>query len=150
LQDHYPQLARLPQIEAVSAGKKPAQCVFDPFAIGSAMLTNHPVRKLGRQPFRRIPLAHLCDVEADAKLSLERDLRFAPTPISGGMRKALVKELGHQNALRFKARRRYREPDLRRSWGLLISACPRCHHVMYFDDATDDLITCDRCKKTYG
>lgn len=114
------------------------------------MLTNHPVRKLGRQPFRKIPFAHLRDIEADAVLSLERDLRFAPTPISGGMRKALAKELGRQNALRFKMRRRYREPDLRRTYGLLISACPRCRHVMYFDEYSDDPITCDRCKKTYG
>jgi hypothetical protein len=83
-------------------------------------------------------------------LSLERDLRFAPTSISGGMRKALAKELRHQNALRFKVHRRYREPDLRRSWGLLISACPRCHHVMYFDADTGDPITYDRCKKVYG
>jgi hypothetical protein len=51
------------------------------------MLTNHPVRKLGRQLFRRIPFAHFRDVEADALLSLERDLRFVPTPVSGGMRK---------------------------------------------------------------
>jgi hypothetical protein len=114
------------------------------------MLTNYPVRKLGRQPFRKIPFAHLCDVEADAMLSLERDLRFAPTPISGGMRKALAKELGRQNGLRFKLSRRYRKPDLRRTYGLLISACPRCHQVMYFDEDTGDPITCDRCKKTYG
>jgi hypothetical protein len=62
------------------------------------MLTSHSFRKLGRQPFRKIPFAHLSDVEADAVLSLERDLRFALTPISGGMRKALAKELGRQNS----------------------------------------------------
>ncbi|MCE3258157.1 MAG: hypothetical protein K0Q64_2240, partial [Nitrobacter vulgaris] len=52
--------------------------------------------------------------------------------------------------LRFKVRRRYRDPDLRRTYGLLISACPRCRHVMYFDEDTGDPITCDRCKKIYG
>lgn len=84
-------------------------------------------------------------------LSLERDLRHVPTPISGGMRKTLEKELRRQNSLRFKVRRRYREPDLRRSFDLLISVCPRCRHVMHFDEMGDgDTITCDRCKKSYG
>jgi hypothetical protein len=115
------------------------------------MRTNHPVRKIGPQPFRKIPFAHLRDVQAAELLALERDLRDAPTPISGGMRKALAKETAHQNALRFKVRRGYREPDRRRSYGLLISSCPRCHHVMYFDEVGDDeRLTCDRCKKVYG
>ncbi|WP_439925667.1 hypothetical protein [Nitrobacter sp. JJSN] len=115
------------------------------------MINSHPVRKLGYQPFRRIPFAHLRDVEADALLSVERDLRDAPTPISGGMRKALAKELGHQNALRSTYRRRYREPDLWRAYGLLLCTCPRCRHVIYLDEAGDeDAVTCDRCKRPYG
>lgn len=115
------------------------------------MQTNHPVRKLGRQQFRKIPFAHLNDVRSGELLALERDLRDAPVPISGGMRKALAKELGRQNALRFKPRRLYREPDGRRAYGLLISSCPRCRHVMFFDEVGDDeRLTCDRCKKVYG
>lgn len=115
------------------------------------MLTNHPVRKLGRQPFRKFPFAYLRDVQTDALLSVERDLRDAPTPISGGMRKALAKEMGHQNALRFKVQRRYREPDLRRAYGLLLCCCPHCRHVMYLDEAgAEGTMTCDRCKRLYG
>lgn len=80
------------------------------------LITNHPVRKLGRRPFRRIPFAHFRDVESDALLSLERDLRFVPTPLSqAGCARALAKELGRQNALRFEARRLYRGPDLRQA-----------------------------------
>ena len=72
-------------------------------------------------------------------------------PISGGMRKALAKEAAQQNALRFKVRRRYREPDLRRAYGLLQASCPRCHHVMYLDEADiGDKVICDRCKRSYG
>lgn len=115
------------------------------------MNTNHPVRKLGRQPFRRIPFAHLADVESAELLAMERDLRDAPTPISGGMRKALAKETARQNALRFKVHRGYRQPDQRRAYGLLISSCPRCHHVMYFDEMGDgEQLTCDRCRNVYG
>lgn len=115
-------------------------------------MTNHPVVKLGRIAFRKIPFAHLDDVRADAKLSLERDLRYAPTPISGGMRKALHKEAVMQNALRFRPPRRYREPDLRKAYGLMAFNC-RCGHIMFFDPDGDDWtavgIHCDRCKRSY-
>lgn len=78
-------------------------------------------------------------------------MRDAPTPISGGMRKALAKEMGHQNALRRTHRRRYREPDLQRAYGLLLCTCPRCRHVMYLDEVDDErAIVCDRCKRPYG
>lgn len=112
--------------------------------------TNHSVRFLGRQPFRRIPFAHLVDVEAGEQLAIERDLRDAPTPISGGMRKALNKERGFQDALRWRPRRRYRVSDLERAHGLLEAVCGRCQHVMYFDevDGVDPhAIPCDRCKR---
>jgi hypothetical protein len=97
-----------------------------------------------------MPFAHFYDIEADARLSIERDLRFAPVPISGGMRKALAKEQRFQNALRFKARRLYREPDIWRGYGLWVSSCPRCRHMMFFDEISPgDRITCDRCRKIY-
>jgi hypothetical protein len=111
--------------------------------------TNRPVRVIGRQPYARIPFAHLADVETGERLALERDLRDAPTPISGGMRKALGKELGKQNYLRYRPPRRYREPDdLRRPYGLLEAVCGSCRHVMYFDDVENgSAIRCDRCKR---
>lgn len=109
-----------------------------------------PLRIIGRQPYARIPFAHLVDVEAGERLALERDLRTAPTPISGGMRKALNKELGKQNALRYRPRRRYRAPDLRRAYGLMEAVCGSCRHTMYFDDvegADPRSIKCDRCRR---
>ena len=112
--------------------------------------TNHPVRFLGRQPYRRIPFAHLADVEAAEQLALERDLREAPTPISGGMRKALSKELGKQNSLRYRPPRKYRAQDLQRAHGLMLAVCSFCRHSMYFDevDGVDPhSIKCDRCKR---
>jgi hypothetical protein len=111
--------------------------------------TNHPVRLIGRQPYTRIPFAHLVDVEAGERLALERDLRGAPTPISGGMRKALNKELGKQNSLRYRPRRRYRAPDLERAYGLMEAVCGSCRHSMYFDEVDGDphSIKCDRCKR---
>lgn len=112
--------------------------------------SNHPIRFIGPIPYRRIPFAHLVDVEAGEQLALERDLRDAPTPISGGMRKALNKELGKQNALRYRAPRRYREPDSRRAYGLMLAVCPRCRHSMFFDEIADEdftAIRCDRCKR---
>jgi hypothetical protein len=110
--------------------------------------TNQPVRLIGRQPYRRIPFAHLVDVEAGERLALERDLRDAPTPISGGMRKALNKELGKQNSLRYRPPRRYGAPDLRRAYGLMLAVCGFCKHSMYFDDVEDfEGIRCDRCKR---
>jgi hypothetical protein len=110
--------------------------------------TNQPVRFIGPQPFRRIPFAHMVDVEAGEKLALERDLRDAPTPISGSMRKALNKARGAQNALRFRPQRRYREADLRRSYGLLLATCSYCRHSMYFDEVDGiESVRCDRCKR---
>lgn len=112
--------------------------------------TNQPVRFIGRQPFTRIPFAHLVDVEAGERLAIERDLRDAPTPISGGMRKALSKELGKQNSLRYRPPRRYRAPDLLRAYGLIQAVCGSCRHVMYFDDvdgADPHEIKCDRCRR---
>jgi hypothetical protein len=110
--------------------------------------TNRPVRFIGRQPYARIPFAHLVDVEAGERLALERDLRDAPTPISGGMRKARAKELGFQNVLRYRPPRRYREQDLRRAYGLMLAVCGSCRHSMYFDDVEDfAAIRCDRCKR---
>jgi len=111
-------------------------------------MTNHPVRFIGRQPYAKVPFAHLTDVQAEERLALERDLREAPTPISGGMRKALHKELGKQNSLRYRPPRRYREPDLRRAYGLMLAVCGFCRHSMYFDEVEDfDAIRCDRCKR---
>ena len=108
----------------------------------------NPVRKLGRLAFRRLPIAHLADVEADARLSLERDLRAAPTPIAGGMRKALNKERGAQEALRYRRQRRYRGPDARRAYGLMLATCAHCRHTMYFDEIEDfGAVYCDRCKR---
>jgi hypothetical protein len=110
--------------------------------------TNQPVRFLRRQPYTRIPFAHLVDVQNGEQLALERDLRMVPTPISGGMRKALNKELGKQAALRFRMQRRYREPDLRRAYGLLEAGCSFCKHSMYFDEVEDfNSVRCDRCKR---
>ncbi len=112
--------------------------------------SNHPVRFIGPQAFQRMPIAPLADVEASCRLSLERDLRHAPTPISGGMRKALSRELRLQNALRFRKPRRYGEADLRRAYGLLEATCPHCRHSMFFDEVEDGFgaIRCDRCKRT--
>jgi hypothetical protein len=113
--------------------------------------TNHPLRFIGPIRYRKIPFAHLVDVQAGEKLALERDLREAPTPISGGMRKALNKELGKQNVLRYRPARRYREPDTRRAYGLLLAACPHCRHSMYFDEVAPEdysAIRCDRCKRS--
>jgi hypothetical protein len=112
------------------------------------MTSNQPVRFLGRQPYARIPFAHLGDVEAGERLALERDLRNAPTPISGGMRKALNKELGYQESLRYRPPRRFREPDLRRAYGQMLAVCGTCRHEMYFDEVEDvAAIRCDRCKR---
>lgn len=110
--------------------------------------TNYPVRFIGPHLFRRIPFAHLVDIKAGEKLALERDLRDAPTPISGGMRKALNKARGAQNALRLRSPRRYREPDLRRGYGLMLASCGFCRHAMYFDEIEDfAAVRCDRCKR---
>jgi hypothetical protein len=112
--------------------------------------TNHPVRYIGPIRFPRMRIARLCDVQAACRLELERDLRDAPTPISGGMRKALNKELGQQNALRYRSPgRRYGEADLRRAHGLIEATCSHCRHTMFFDEVDDDpaSIRCDRCKR---
>jgi hypothetical protein len=110
--------------------------------------SSRPVRFIGRQPYTRIPFAHLVDVEAGERLALERDLRDAPTPISGGMRKAQNKELNFQNALRYRSPRRYRAPDLQRAYGLMLAVCSFCRHSMYFDEVEDfAAIRCDRCKR---
>lgn len=111
-------------------------------------VTNQPVRVIGRQPYSRIPFAHLVDIEAGCRLDLERDLRDGPTPISGGMRKALNKELGKQNSLRYRPPRYYREPDLRRAYGLMLAVCGFCRYSMYFDEVADfNGLHCDRCKR---
>lgn len=112
--------------------------------------TNHPVRFLGRQPFRRMPIAHLADVEAAEQLALERDLREAPTPLSGGMRKAQHKALEAQNSLRRRRVRPRVSAEILRTYGLFVADCPRCRHSMFFDEINfDDLsaIRCDRCKR---
>jgi hypothetical protein len=111
---------------------------------------NHPVRFFGKQTFRRMPIARLADVQAACRLALERDLRQAPTPISGGMRKALHKELALQGALRVRTPRRHREADLRRAYGLLEATCGFCRHTMLFDEVEDagfGAIRCDRCRR---
>lgn len=111
--------------------------------------TNQPVRFLGRQPFRKLPIAHLSDVAAAEQLALERDLHTAPTPISGGMRKALKKETALQDGLRRRTIRRYGEADLRRAYGLYLASCPRCDHAMFFDEIAGDVssLRCDRCRR---
>ena len=86
------------------------------------MLTNHPVRKIGLQPYRRIPLRfHLIDVQQACELELERDLRDAPTPISRHA-EGLGEGNGASGPLPFKMHRRYREPDRRRAYGILMAA----------------------------
>ncbi len=109
------------------------------------------LRKRGRIAIRRGPIAYLSHVQADARLSLERDLRDAPTPISGGMRKALHKEQRSQGILR----RRNREPHgsvaFRRCYGLMLTDCPGyfCRHPHFFDEVDFDAPPplCDRCKR---
>lgn len=71
------------------------------------MTSNQPVAFLGRIAIRRGRVAHLNDISADARLGLERDLRQAPTPVSGGMRKALATERGAKDALRWHPRRNW-------------------------------------------
>ena len=111
------------------------------------MTTNQPVTLLGRTAIRRGPVAHLDDVSADARLGLERDLRQAPTPISGGMRKALAKERGQQDALRRRPRRNWFAHDHQRAFGMIMVGCPRCRHAMFYDEIEDTgLLRCDRCK----
>ncbi|WBU27558.1 hypothetical protein OOZ54_12720 [Rhodopseudomonas palustris] len=112
-------------------------------------MTNHPVRKLGRIAIRRGPIAHLEDVQAAEKLAAERDLCEAPMPISGGMRKALHKELMQQSALRWRSKKPYGTARLVRSYGLKIATCPHCRRVNYFDELNLDepAATCDRCKR---
>lgn len=110
-------------------------------------MTNQPVTFIGSIALRRGPIAHLDDVAADARLSLERDLRTAPTPISGGMRKALAKERNLQDGLRRRPKRNWFEHDQQRAFGMITAACPRCRHAMFYDeieDASD--LRCDRCK----
>lgn len=112
--------------------------------------TNYPVRFLGVQPFRRMPIAPLSNVEAAEQLALERDLRNEPTPLSGGMRKAQHKALEAQNSLRRRMPRRHGQADALRAYGLFTATCPRCRHSMFFDQIDDDdlgAIRCDRCKR---
>jgi hypothetical protein len=82
-------------------------------------MTNQPARFIGPIAIRRYPFACLADVQADARLGKERDLRLAPTPISGGMRKALSKEVRAQNSLRSRRSGRHRDGELRKMYGLL-------------------------------
>jgi hypothetical protein len=115
-------------------------------------MTNHPVIKLGKIPIRRYPFASLHDVQQDAKLSMERDLRTAPTPISGGMRKALHKELGAQNALRYRHGTNRALVEAHKTFGQFMVSCPRyfCQHTMFFEEAEmGDEIRCDRCKREF-
>lgn len=113
-------------------------------------MISHPVIKIGRIAIRKYPFARLEDIQRDAKLSLDRDLRYAPTPISGGMRSALHKELGSQSRLRHRssALRSRQQRDLRECYGLFLGSCRHCKHVMFFDEVEDDVIpNCDRCKR---
>lgn len=112
-------------------------------------MTDMPFRKLGRIAIRRGPIAHLEDVQAAEKLAAERDLREAPIPISGGMRKALHKELVKQNSLRWRSKKPHGTARVERSYGLMVTACPHCRRVNYFDeiDLDEPAATCDRCKR---
>ncbi|MES2030813.1 MAG: hypothetical protein V4477_16660 [Pseudomonadota bacterium] len=112
-------------------------------------MTNYPVIKLGRIPIRKYPFANLADVQRDAKLQTERDLRHAPTPISGGMRKALSKELGQQKSLhnRSSALAEYQKAELEKCYGLLVGHCKHCRHTMWFDEDDGAIPNCDRCKR---
>ena len=111
------------------------------------MTSNQPVALLGRIAIRRRPIAHLDDISADARLGLERDLRGAPTPISGGMRKALEKERGQQDALRWRLRRNWFAQDLQRAFGMIMVVCPRYRHAMFYDEIEDAaVLRSDRCK----
>lgn len=112
--------------------------------------TNYPVRFLGVQPFRRIRIACLANVQAAEQLAQERDLRHEPTPLSGGMRNARHEAIEAQNGLRRRTPRRHVQVDALRAYGLFIATCPRCRYSMFFDeidfDALDDL-RCDRCRR---
>lgn len=112
-------------------------------------MTENPIRKLGRIAIRRGPIAHLEDVQAAERLAAERDLRNAPTPISGGMRKALHKERVQQDALRRRIKKPFGTARVFRSYGLIVTTCPHCRRVNYFDeiDLDEPAATCDRCKK---
>lgn len=113
-------------------------------------MTNHPVRKIGRIAIRKGPIAYLADVQAAERLAGERDLRDAPTPISGGMRKALAKEKAQQGSLRWRTRAPHGSVDGRRSYGLMLVTCPGhfCRHVHFFDEVDfADAPRCDRCKR---
>lgn len=97
---------------------------------------------------KKIRIAMLEDVQAAARLALERDLRTAPTPVSGGMRKALAKEAADQDGLRYRSRRRPGEADLLKTYGLIQAVCGRCRHIMYFDEIEDfGAVRCDRCRR---
>ena len=139
--------------ESLRTKKFPADPVSDPappalapragLRSGEAMTSNQPVAFLGRIAVRRGPIAHLDDVSADARLGL----RQAPTPISGGMRKALAKERGQQDALRWRPRRNWFDHDQQRAFGMIMVGCPRCQHAMFYDQIEDAaLLRCDRCK----
>lgn len=111
-------------------------------------MTNHPVIKLGRIAIRKYPMAWLDDVQRAERLAMERDLRTAPTPISGGMRKALHKELGAQNVLRAK---RLRQADTRLNGHFLIH-CKHCSHRMLYtedDGSVAGDFKCDRCRRVF-
>jgi hypothetical protein len=67
------------------------------------------------------------------------------------MRKALAKETAAQDALRFRAGRRFREAEFRRAYGLIEATCPHCRHLMYFDAIEKDAdVHCDRCRRPIG
>jgi len=114
-------------------------------------LSEAVLRPIGPQPFRPTKIAPLDAVRRAEALREERDLRQVPTPVSGGMRKALHKEMAQQQSLRPAARRRpYGAADGQRAYGLMVTPCPSwwCRQTMYFDEVDlDDHPLCDRCRR---
>jgi len=121
------------------------------------MTTNQPLRFIGRQSFVRMPILSLEYLQAQIAFSMERDLSKAPTPISGGMRKALHKEQQAQSWALRSVPKRVEVID-EESHGIAFH-CRRywCNHMMLFDmtceeaAATDwDQVKCDKCGAVNG
>ena len=122
------------------------------------MTSTQPVRFIGRQRFARMPILLLEYLQARITFSMERDLSKAPTPISGGMRKALHKE---QQAQSFSLRAVPRRVARSHRWenGVVAYHCQRywCRHMMLFDmtfqeavEADWSGIKCDKCGAING